>query len=197
MIIFKPVARNRQYLDKGSSATCVGLIPPVPMDMVLRPGRLCCSVAGAGENSTASADRGRPADNFLTSSPPVDFTPPPPPMSVRGFHNCRRTDSAGSAGLGLSSCFFIQRLCRREIHRLCRYMPCGGSHPCVVSSGRRHPSCRPALPGRPHLPSGCFCQAPKGARWLAPPSGRQRGSNSASLSTTAAHFCMAGAVVQR
>ena len=75
MIIFKPAARNRQSLDKGSSATCVGLIPPVPMDMVLRPGRLCCS--GAGENSTASADRGRPPDNFRTSSPPVDFTPPP------------------------------------------------------------------------------------------------------------------------
>ena len=159
--------------------------------MVLRPDRLCCSVAG--ENSTASADRGGPADNFLTSSPPVDITPPPPPAVGKG---------GSTTAVGLIPPVLLD-LVFRPASSFCSVA--GAGEKSTTSADICHAAdlipasflladvirrVDPPFPAGRICRRGAFVKRPKGARWLPPPSGRQRGSNSASLSTTAAHFCI-------
>ena len=92
----------------------------------------------------------------------------------RGVGNYRRGNSAGSAGHGLPSRYYIifWHQCRRELHRIYRQRLCGRASLYITPIHWSHPSHRPADPGRPHSPSGTLTLCPKGALW--PPSRSER-----------------------
>ena len=155
-------------VNKGGSTTLVGLIPPVPLDMVFRPDCMYCSVADAGENSTASTDRGRMADIFIASSPP-----PPPPVGVTpavgregsttavglippvllDLAFCPARSFRSGAGAGVNSTASDDRGCAADLF-LASFLPAGVIRRVDPPFPAGHIRCRVLLSSAPKEPDG-------------------------------------------